>query len=244
VKLTPAEDNGLKVFMDPAKGNCASCHTMNPQSTKPTDNLFTDFAHYATGVPRNQAIPVNANPSYFDLGLCGPNRTRPALSANVPASVSIEKFCGTFKMPSLRNVGERQVFMHNGVFSNLRDVVSFYATRDSNPKRWYGAAAVPNDLPLAYQANIVRDRAPFNRAAGAGPALSEKEIDDAVAFLKTLSDRAPVAQATVTAPPPPPVNVAANPFAPPPPPKSPAPLAPAKPGTAPAPAPKPPPVRK
>lgn len=245
VKLTPAEDNGLKVFMDPAKGNCASCHTMNPQSTKPTDNLFTDFAHYATGIPRNPAIPANANPSYFDLGLCGPNRTRPALSANVPATVSIEKFCGTFKMPSLRNVGERQVFMHNGVFSNLRDVVSFYATRDSNPKRWYGAAAVPNDLPLAYQANIVRDRAPLNRAAGAGPALSEKEIDDVVAFLKTLSDRAPVAQAPQTAPPPPPVNVAANPFAPPPPPpKSPAPLAPSKPGTAPAPAPKPPPVRK
>lgn len=245
VKLSPAEENGLKVFMDPAKGNCASCHTMNPQSTKPTDNLFTDFAHYATGIPRNPAIPANANPSYFDLGLCGPNRTRPALSANVPATVSIEKFCGTFKMPSLRNVGERQVFMHNGVFSNLRDVVSFYATRDSNPKRWYGAAAVPNDLPLVYQANIVRDRAPLNRAAGAGPALSEKEIDDVVAFLKTLSDRAPAAQAPQTAPPPPPVNVAANPFAPPPPPpKSPAPLDPSKPGTAPAPAPKPPPVRK
>ncbi len=244
VKLSPAEENGLKVFMDPAKGNCASCHTMNPQSTKPEDNLFTDFAHYATGIPRNPAIPANANPSYFDLGLCGPNRTRPALSANVPATVSIEKFCGTFKMPSLRNVGERQVFMHNGVFSNLRDVVSFYATRDSNPKRWYGAAAVPNDLPLAYQANIVRDRAPLNRAAGAGPALSEKEIDDVVAFLKTLSDRAPVAQAPVTAPPPPPVNVAANPFAPsplppPPPPKSPAPVAPAKPVAAPAAAPKP-----
>jgi len=242
VKLTPPEDNGLKVFMDPAKGNCASCHTMNPQSTKPADNLFTDFAHYATGIPRNTAIPANANPSYFDLGLCGPNRSRPALGANVPADVSIEKFCGTFKMPSLRNVGDRQVFMHNGVFSNLRDVVSFYATRDSNPKRWYGAAAVPNDLPLAYQANIVRDRAPLNRAAGAGPALSEKEIDDVVAFLKTLSDRAPVAQAPVTAPPPPPVNVAANPFAPPPPPpppKSPAPVAPAKPAAAPAPAPKP-----
>ena len=241
VKFTPAEDNGLKVFMDPAKGNCASCHTMNPQSTKPADNLFTDFAHYATGIPRNQAIPANANPSYFDLGLCGPNRTRPALGANVPASVSIEKFCGTFKMPSLRNVGERQVFMHNGVFSNLRDVVSFYATRDSNPKRWYGAAAVPNDLPLAYQANIVRDRAPFNRAAGAGPALSEKEIDDVVAFLKTLSDRATVAQVAVMAPPLPPVNVAANPFAPPPPPppKSPASLPPAK-AAGPVPAPKPP----
>jgi cytochrome c peroxidase len=215
--------------------------------------LFTDFAHYATGIPRNPAIPANANPSYFDLGLCGPNRSRPALSANVPASVSIEKFCGTFKMPSLRNVGERQVFMHNGAFSNLRDVVSFYATRDSNPKRWYGAAGVPNDLPLAYQDNIVRDRVPFNRPAGSGPALTEKEIDDVVAFLKTLGDRVP-AQAPMMAPPPPPVKVAANPFMtpppppPPPPPKSAAPVATAKPAMAPAPAPKlpppPPPPRR
>jgi len=218
VKLTPAEDNGLKVFMDPVKGNCASCHSMNPKSVKPADNLFTDFAHYATGIPRNKAIPANANPSYFDLGLCGPNRTRPALSANVPASVSIEKFCGTFKMPSLRNVGERQVFMHNGVFSSLRDVVSFYATRDSNPQRWYGPSGVPNDLPLAYQPNIVRDRVPFNRAANAGPALTDKEIDDVVAFLKTLSDRV----ATPVASPQPLVNATANPFAPPPPPPAPA----------------------
>lgn len=242
VKLTPAEDNGLKVFMDPVKGNCASCHSMNPKSVKPADNLFTDFAHYATGIPRNKAIPANANPSYFDLGLCGPNRTRPALSANVPASVSIEKFCGTFKMPSLRNVGERQVFMHNGVFSSLRDVVSFYATRDSNPQRWYGPSGVPNDLPLAYQPNIVRDRVPFNRAANAGPALTDKEIDDVVAFLKTLSDRV----ATPVASPQPLVNATANPFAPPPPPPPPA---PAK-STAPAPiavakqAPPPPPPAK
>ena len=229
VKFTPAEDHGLKVFMDPVKGNCASCHSMNTKSVKPADNLFTDFAHYATGIPRNKAIPANANPSYFDLGLCGPNRTRPALTANVPASVSIEKFCGTFKMPSLRNVGERQVFMHNGVFNSLRDVVSFYATRNSNPQRWYGPSGVPNDLPLAYQPNIVRDRVPFNRAANAGPALTDKEIDDVVAFLKTLSDRV----ATPVASPQPLVNVTANPFAPPPPPPAkstaPAPIAVAKP---------------
>jgi cytochrome c peroxidase len=216
VKFTPAEANGMKVFMDPAKGNCASCHSMNPQSNKPADNLFTDFAHYATGIPRNKAIPANANPSYFDLGLCGPNRTRPALSANVPASVSIEKYCGTFKMPSLRNVGQRQVFMHNGVFSNLRDVVSFYATRDSNPQRWYGPTGVPNDLPLAYQSNVVRDRAPFNRAPGSGPALTEKEVDEVVAFLRTLTDRLPTSLVPPSAPPP--AGVAANPFAPPPPP--------------------------
>jgi cytochrome c peroxidase len=188
LSLSPAESNGMKLFMDPLRGNCASCHVMNPASGKPEDSLFADFAFYATGIPRNPAIPDNANPSFFDLGLCGPKRTRPALSANVPANVSVEKYCGTFRIVSLRNVAERQAFMHNGVFKSLREVVSFYATRNSNPKRWYGPAGVPNDLPLAYVGNILNDRVPFNRPASAGPALSESEIDDVVAFLQTLSD--------------------------------------------------------
>lgn len=214
-QLTPIETSGMKLFMDPQKGNCASCHTMNPKASGPKDNLFTDFGHYATGIPRNMAIPANANPSYFDLGLCGPERPRPALSANVPVSVSVESFCGTFKMPSLRNVAQRQAFMHNGFFNNLRDVVSFYASRNSDPKRWYGPAGVANDLPIAYKANIVTDRAPFNRTPSSGPALTEREIDDVLAFLKTLSDQAP--------PPPPaagpaPAQVAINPFTVPPPP--------------------------
>ena len=187
-KLTPQESNGMKVFMDVNKGNCASCHLMNPNSSKPSDSLFTDFAFYATGIPRNMAIPRNANPSFFDLGLCGPDRTKPALTSNVPANISIEKFCGTFRMTSLRNTAERKAWMHNGFFKDLRDVVSFYATRNSDPKRWYGPKATPNDLPVAYLGNIIKDRVPFNRPASAGPALTEREIDDVVAFLKTLSD--------------------------------------------------------
>jgi cytochrome c peroxidase len=209
-KLAPQELNGMKVFMDANKGNCASCHTMNPNSANPKDSLFTDFAFYATGIPRNKAIPRNANPSFFDLGLCGPERTRPALSSNVPSSVSIEDFCGRFRMVSLRNSAEKIAFMHNGFFTDLRDVVSFYATRNSDSKRWYGPQGMPNDLPAAYLRNIVNDRVPFNRPASAGPALTSREIDDVVAFLKTLSD-APANQ-----PPPPPnpgPGALNNPFA-------------------------------
>lgn len=46
---------------------------------------------------------------------------------------------------------------------------AFYATRNSDPKRWYGPQGVPNDLPSAYVGNIIRDRVPFNRPASAGP---------------------------------------------------------------------------
>jgi len=208
-KFTPQESNGMKVFMDVNKGNCASCHLMNPNSSKPSDSLFTDFAFYATGIPRNMAIPRNANPSFFDLGLCGPDRTKPALTSNVPANISIEKFCGTFRMTSLRNTAERKAWMHNGFFKDLRDVVSFYATRNSDPKRWYGPKGTPNDLPAAYVGNIINDRVPFNRPASAGAALTEREIDDVVAFLKTLSD----AQAQPQGPAQPPlVGARNNPF--------------------------------
>ena len=188
VPLSPAENRGMLLFMDPKRANCASCHLMNPASANPQDSLFSDFSLYANGIPRNSAIPENANPGFFDLGLCGPARTRPALGANVPASVSIERFCGTFKMPMLRNVAAREAFMHNGFFKNLKEVVEFYATRNSNPTRWYGPAGVPNDLPVAYLPNIQKDHAPFNSPPEAGPVLTPAEIDDVVAFLKTLTD--------------------------------------------------------
>jgi cytochrome c peroxidase len=91
-------------------------------------------------------------------------------------------------MPTLRNVAERRAYMHNGVFTSLRDVVSFYATRNSNPTRWYGASGVPNDLPGPFLANLEVTKAPFNRAASEGPALTDSEVDDVLAFLRTLSD--------------------------------------------------------
>lgn len=206
--LSSSEANGMKIFMDPARGNCASCHTMNPKSPDPRDSMFSDYAFYNLGIPRNREIPRNANPSFFDLGICGPDRARPALTDNVPTTITTDNFCGAFRMVSLRNVAERTAFMHNGFFKNLRDVVAFYATRNTDPKRWYGPAGVPNDIPVAYRANVIGDRIPFNRPAAAGPALSEREIDDVVSFLRTLSDspdRGPV-------PPPAAPSAGINPF--------------------------------
>jgi cytochrome c peroxidase len=150
--------------------------------------LFTEFTYYATGVPRNPDIRRNADPTFYDLGLCGPDRTAPSLPAQAPAGLTIDNFCGKFRMSTLRNVAERPAFMHNGFFKSLRDVVEFYATRNSNPGRWYGGASVSNDLPARYLANVETAKPPFNRAASAGPALTSAEIDDVVSFLRTLSD--------------------------------------------------------
>lgn len=180
-KLTPAESRGLAVFNDPTKGNCMQCH---PSAIKRgAFPQFSDRGFIAIGVPRNSSIAANRDPAFVDLGLCGPLRSD---LGDHPA------YCGLFKTPSLRNVATRGAFFHNGVFHRLEDAVRFYAQRDTHPERFYSRG--PNnqvlafdDLPEAYRANLNRET-PFDRAPGKKPALSEGDVKDVVAFLKTLTD--------------------------------------------------------
>jgi cytochrome c peroxidase len=179
--LTAQEERGLSLFNDPGKGNCASCHPSGIKNG--AFPSFTDYGYIALGLPRNPAIPANADPNYYDLGLCGPLRTD--LSDK-------HETCGLFRTPSLRNVAKRRVFFHNGVIKRLDDAVRFYATRDTQPESWYprsagGTVRKFDDLPLQYQQNI-ETKPPFGRGVGATPALSESEVTDIVAFLNTLTD--------------------------------------------------------
>jgi cytochrome c peroxidase len=181
--LTAPEARGLRLFNDIKKGNCASCHTSTPRNAQAPYPLFTDFGYAALGVPRNRALPANADPSFHDLGLCGPLRKDLA---------SHKEHCGKFRVPTLRNVAQRHRFFHNGAIASLRDAVAFYATRDLTPKRWYGrdaSGAVErfDDLPAAYRTNV-ETGVPFKPLAGGRPRLNAAEIDDIVAFLRTLSD--------------------------------------------------------
>ncbi len=182
VQLTAEETRGLEAFNDPARGNCIHCHKSRVSAARSLP-LFTDYGFIAVGVPRNDKIPANKDPRYFDLGACGPQRKD---LANRP------EFCGLFKAPSLRNVATRRSFYHNGAFHTLEQAVAFYATRDTNPERWYpigrdGKVRKFDDLPEQYQRNINYEP-PFNRRPGQPPALSEQDVRDIVAFLRTLTD--------------------------------------------------------
>ncbi len=178
VSLTEPEARGLALFNDAAKGNCAQCH----KSAVTADGrppLFTDFGYVALGVPRNPAIPANQDPSYFDLGLCGPARHDLAEQT---------KYCGMFKAPTLRNIALKQSFYHNGIFHSLRDAVAFYAERDTEPGKLYptgpdGVVHKFDDLPQAYAGNVGSEP-PF----GPKRVLSEVDVDDLTAFLGTLTD--------------------------------------------------------
>ncbi|HEX9449640.1 MAG TPA: cytochrome c peroxidase [Dongiaceae bacterium] len=181
-QLTDQEQRGLSAFTDEAKGNCASCH-IAARARDGTAPQFTDYGLIAIGVPRNKAIPADADPAYFDLGLCGPLRTDFKTDPD---------YCGMFRTPSLRNVATRHVFFHNGVIHSLHDAVAFYATRDSDPGRWYprradGSVNKFDDLPAAYRANLNSDP-PFDNVPPVRARLSATEIDDIVAFLGTLTD--------------------------------------------------------
>jgi cytochrome c peroxidase len=183
VMLSPAELRGLALYNRPDKGNCLGCHP-SARGSDGAPPLFTDYTYDNLGLPRNSEIPANADPAYFDLGLCGPFR------ADLAARTDL---CGAFKVPTLRNVATRQVFFHNGVFKNLRDALRFYVRRDTNPDEFYptdanGVVEKFDDLPLAMHRNVNTEEVPYDRHPGQAPHLDEAEIDDVIAFLGTLTD--------------------------------------------------------
>ncbi len=179
--LTAQEARGRALFDDPTKGNCASCHpsAVGADGSPP---LFTDFSYDNLGVPRNTALAQNTDPGFFDLGLCA--------RADLAHRTDL---CGAFKVPSLRNVALRKVYFHNGRFTSLKDVVTFYVTRDTHPEKWYpqnpdGTVQKFDDLPARYHSNVNTSEVPYDRVRGDTPALTDAEVDDIVTFLTTLSD--------------------------------------------------------
>jgi len=183
VMLSAPELRGFALFNRPDKGNCAGCHpSMRGADGSPP--LFTDYTYDNLGVPRNAEIAANADPAYFDLGLCGPERADLAERTDL---------CGAFKVPTLRNVATRQVFFHNGQFKTLRDAIHFYVRRDTNPDEFYPIAADGvvqkfDDLPPAFHRNVNTEEVPYDRHPGQAPRLDDAEIDDLIAFINTLTD--------------------------------------------------------
>jgi len=185
-QLSDRERRGLALFDDAKRGNCASCH-IDRKGADGSHPLLTDYEFEALGVPRNPEIRANSDPGYYDMGLCGPLRTDQAAQAGQPQN------CGLFKTPTLRNVATRGVFFHNGHFHSLREALRFYVRRDTDPRLWYPVSASGvikfDDLPEDKRRNVDVIDEPLTRTEGAAPAWSDAEIEDVIAFLKTLSDR-------------------------------------------------------
>lgn len=107
--LSPAAIRGLRVFLDPTKGNCAACHTIGDKFA-----LFTDGKFHNTGAG------VDGEGVLTDMGRF------------IESKQAADK--GAFKTPSLRNVADSAPYMHDGSLKTLKDVVDFYAGGgNSNP---------------------------------------------------------------------------------------------------------------
>ena len=157
---------GLKIFM--GSGNCHFCH-FGPAFT---NGEFADIGvsyFIAPGVVdagRHEGIKrLRASADT----LLGPFNDDPGrANATATAFVRAEpRNFGEFRVPGLRDVAASAPYMHNGAKASLHDVVRHYSEVDEERLHTEGE-------------RIIR---PLH--------LRSSEIDDVVAFLKTLSSRQP-----------------------------------------------------
>lgn len=181
VELTEQEMDGLELFE--GKGMCNLCHPSEGLDGEPP--LFTDFSYDNLGVPKNpenpfydmdevyldDGIPINPEAdAWVDPGLGGFLQTRPEW-----ADMAKENM-GKHKVPTLRNVGRApgesfpKAYMHNGVFTSLKQVVHFYNTRDV--EEW-PPPEVAENVNVEELGNL---------------GLTDEEEDAIVDFMLTLSD--------------------------------------------------------
>jgi len=160
--LTPQELNGLRLFQDENKGNCAACHITDPDEDS-GKILFTDFTYDNIGVPKNPNNPFYTLPCQYN-----PNGGN-AEDLGLRVTVNNPNHNGKLKVPTLRNVGVTAPYLHNGLFNTLEEVVHFYNKRDT-------------DFPNAEVPATVN----HNELGNLG--LTAQEELDIAAFMKTLTD--------------------------------------------------------
>lgn len=156
--LTPDETAGLKLFIGEA--SCTNCHN---------GPLFTNNDFHNTGVPAAKELPedIGRSKGVQDV-LADEFNCLSVYSDAQPEQCTELKFLVAeghqlvrqFKPPSLRNVAERGPYMHAGQFATLEEVLNHY-----------------NRAP----------EAPAGHSELEPLDLSEKQIKQIIAFLKTLS---------------------------------------------------------
>lgn len=108
--LSEQARQGLDVFRNPSKGNCAACHLIQENYA-----LFTDQRFHNLGVGLTPAGEIADSGRSTQTGR--------------------ESDRGAFRTPSLRNVALTAPYMHDGSLKTLKEVVDFYVGGgSSNPQ--------------------------------------------------------------------------------------------------------------
>ena len=158
-----AAQRGLKIFV--GKGSCGACH-FGPG--------FTNGEFHDVGIPFTLG-PGRVDPGRHEgvkrlrsdpLNLLGKysDEASGAAATKTRHAESTHASFGQFKTPSLRNVALTAPYMHNGRLATLGDVVKHYSELDMDRVHADGESLL---RPLR---------------------LSDREADDLVAFLESLTD--------------------------------------------------------
>ena len=166
--LSDAQKRGLDLFVN--KGRCVSCHVIEQ-----TQALFTDNRFHNVGVGINE---VQKDVPELAGAFLQAKTTLAEVDKKVLAdkrSSELGRFAvtrdfqglGAFKTPTLRNVAVTPPYMHDGSKKTLRDVVVHYNN-----------------------GGVTKEGDPVNDFLGSGIRplnLTEKEIDDLVSFMESLT---------------------------------------------------------
>ena len=95
--MTPQQVRGFRLFEDPNKGNCATCH----------------------------AAPNFTDNGFHNIGLASYGGTQPDMGRYLIRPVAALK--GAFKTPTLRDIELTGPYFHDGSVRTLREVVDYYA---------------------------------------------------------------------------------------------------------------------
>lgn len=140
--LTQVQKRGLELFF--TKAGCATCHG---------GPMFSDFRFHVIGVPQEG----------------GGKAVIPGDDAGREEHTSSAADRYAFRTPTLRNVELTAPYMHDGVFTTLEEVVSFY-DQGAQPRH----ASIPDALvdPLVREPLL----------------LTDEEVQAIVQFLQALTD--------------------------------------------------------
>ena len=164
---------GFEVFS--GKGQCTTCHIVGEEYS-----LFTDEKLHNTGIgfaasmyvepPRKKVLLAPGLEINVDTSSYANSAFDDEISPNDLGLYTITQDPNDrwkFRTPTLRNVELTRPYMHNGALSTLKEVVEFY---NRGGTREVGKMKNDTISPLMFPLE-----------------LSEKEIDQVVEFLKTLT---------------------------------------------------------
>ena len=167
--MTAQEKRGQQLFFDNTKTNCSNCH--QAQQAEHKEETFTNYRYYNMGVPKNRRLIAHNQLSedFIDNGLL-----------DNPMVKGDQRQKGKFKVPTLRNIAVTAPYMHNGVFKHLRTALEYFDHFNNPARKLNPETQQPWDAP-EYAATM-------NLEDLKAPALSDEQLDDLEAFLKTLTD--------------------------------------------------------